>query len=415
MAAMSRAKQVCRLCSAPLRQRFVDLGATPLCENYLDRDQLEHPEISYPLVVFLCEQCLLVQLPEHVAPEQIFRHYAYFSSYSQSWVEHARRFVDTVAEQHQLGPDHFVVEIASNDGYLLQFVRARGIRCLGVDPAQNIAAAARERGVETLVAFFSPTIAEQIVTECGAADLIVANNVLAQVSELHPFVAAMHRLLAPRGLVCLEFPHVQQMVDGNQFDTIYHEHYSYFSLLTACRLLEQHGLVVTDVEALPSHGGSLRVFARHQAAAETPTPRVAQTLAAERAAGLHAVDGYARFAPGVLAAKHQLLRFLLDARERGERVAGYGAPGKGNTLLNVCGIRPDLLEFTVDRNPYKQGRYLPGSRIPVLAPEALAARRPDWILILPWNLEREIRQQLGSVNDWGARYVIPIPQLRISA
>jgi SAM-dependent methyltransferase len=398
----------CRFCGAPLRDTFVDLGPQPLCESFVAPEDVERMEPFYPLHVRICRECLLVQLPALVDREEIFREYAYFSAYSDSWVEHARRYTETMIERVGLDGGSFAVELASNDGYLLQHFVARGIPCLGIEPARNVAAAAEERGVPTLIEFFGREIAERLVAERGPADLIVANNVLAQVPDLNDFVAGITILLAPGGVATLEFPHVVRLVEGVQFDTIYHEHFSFFSLTTTARIAAAHGLAVADVEELPTHGGSLRVHLRH-AAASRPTVAVARLLERERVGGYADLSGYAGFEERVREAKRSLLTFLIEQRRAGRSVAGYGAPGKGNTLLNYCGIRTDLLDYTVDRNPYKHGRFTPGTRIPIYPPEHLAETRPDVILVLPWNLRDEIARQLEPTRAWGARLYVPIP------
>ena len=398
----------CRFCGAPLRDTFVDLGPQPLCESFVASEDAERMEPFYPLHVRICRECLLVQLPALVDREEIFREYAYFSAYSESWVEHARRYTEAMVASLGLDGGSFVVELASNDGYLLQHFVARGIPCLGIEPARNVAAAAEARGVATLTEFFGRELAERLVTERGPADLVVGNNVLAQVPDLNDFVAGIAILLAPGGTATIEFPHVVRLVEGVQFDTIYHEHFSYFSLTTTTRIAAAHGLEVTDVEELPTHGGSLRVHLRH-AAAVTPTPAVAALLEREQVGGYADLSGYAGFEEHVREAKRALLTFLIEQRRAGRSVAGYGAPGKGNTLLNYCGIRTDLLDYTVDRNPYKHGRFTPGTRIPIFPPDRLAETRPDVILILPWNLREEIARQLEYTREWGARLFVPIP------
>jgi SAM-dependent methyltransferase len=403
----------CRFCSAPLSRTFVDLGMSPLCESYVPPERLGAMEPFYPLHVRVCEQCLLVQLEELVAPEEIFSEYAYFSSYSDSWVAHARAYVETVIERFGLGRQSQVVELASNDGYLLQHLVERGIPALGVEPAQNVAEAARARGIETVVEFFGEDVASQLVADGREADLLIANNVFAHVPDLNDFTAGMRRLLAPAGVITLEFPHLARLIEENQFDTIYHEHFSYFSFLTAQRVLGAHDLEVFDVEELPTHGGSLRVYAQRQGADQPLSARVAELVKQERELGLDRLEGHGGFAPRVAETKWRLLEFLIDCRRDGRRVVGYGAPGKGNTLLNYCGIRGDLLEFTVDRNPYKQGQFLPGTRIPIHHLEALEQARPDFVLILPWNLTDEIVAQLSHVRDWGGRFVVPIPEVQV--
>ncbi|MGZ5360753.1 MAG: methyltransferase domain-containing protein [Solirubrobacterales bacterium] len=404
----------CRFCSAPLRHTFVDLGMSPLCESYVPPERLRAMEPFYPLHVRVCEQCLLVQLEEFVAPEEIFTEYAYFSSYSDSWVAHARDYVESVVERFALGPDSQVVELASNDGYLLQHLVELGIPALGVEPAANVAEAARERGIETVVEFFGRELASRLVARGRQADLLVANNVFAHVPDLNDFTGAMKQVLAPQGVITIEFPHLARLIEENQFDTIYHEHFSYFSFLTAQTVLKAHGLEVFDVEELPTHGGSQRVYAQRQEGAGHPvSARVAELTGRERDLCLDRLEGYSAFAPRVIETKWRLLEFLIKCRRDGKRVAGYGAPGKGNTLLNFCGIRTDLLEFTVDRNPYKQGQFLPGTRIPIRHPEALEQAQPDFILILPWNLTDEIVAQLSHVREWGGRFVVPIPEVRV--
>jgi SAM-dependent methyltransferase len=404
----------CRFCGAALTHTLVDLGMSPLCESFLAADQLDAMEPFYPLHVRVCSSCLLVQLPAYVAPEAIFREYAYFSAYSDSWVEHSRRYVEAISARLGLGPASQVVELASNDGYLLQHFVARGVPALGIEPAFNVAEAARARGVETTTEFFGLALADQLVADGRAADLVIGNNVLAQVPDINDFVAGIARLLRPTGVATLEFPHVVRLIEEAQFDTIYHEHFSYFSAGTIKRIAEAHELRFFDVEELPTHGGSLRVYlARRDGPARETSPALASLLAREAAGGYDRLDGYTGFATRVERVKRDLLSFLIQAREKGQRAAGYGAPGKGNTLLNYCGIRTDLLEFTVDRNPYKHGRFTPGTHIPIFAPEHLLAERPDVVLILPWNLRTEISAQLTDVTRWGGRLVVAIPGLEV--
>jgi hypothetical protein len=389
---------------------MVDLGMSPLCETYLTPDQLDAMEPFYPLRVQVCSECLLAQLPSYVPPEEIFVEYAYFSAYSDSWVEHAKRYADQMREQ--LGLDHssLVVELASNDGYLLQHFLPHGVPVLGIEPARNVAEAAEARGVPTLTEFFGAELARKLRDEGRQADLIAANNVLAQVPDLNDFVAGITILLAPKGVATIEFPHLMRLVEGNQLDTIYHEHFSYFSLLTTEKIAAAHDLVVFDVEELPTHGGSLRVHLRHaDDASRAVTDRVRELRAREESAGMLDMAYYTAFGRTAEDTKAALVEFLTDARRKGLTVAGYGAPGKGNTLLNFCGIRTDLIQYTVDRNPYKQGRFLPGTHIPIHAPEKLAETKPDVILILPWNLRTEIAAQLAYAREWGAKLVVPIP------
>ncbi len=404
---------ICRFCSSPLRDTFVDLGMSPLCESYLRREQLNLMEPFYPLHVRVCRKCFLVQLEAYVSGEDIFTEYAYFSSYSDSWVEHSRRYTDLAIERLGLNEQSLVVEIASNDGYLLQHFVKRGVPVLGIEPARNVAEAAEAIGVPTLVEFFGVALAQKLVAQRGRADLILGNNVLAQVPDVNDFVGGIPLLLAPHGTVTLEFPHLARLIEGNQFDTIYHEHYSYFSLYTTERIFAKHGLRVFDVEELSTHGGSLRVWGCHRDDPRAETPRLQKLRHQEIAEGVNQLQYYADFSQRVIRTKHQLLDFLIEARREGKSVAGYGAPGKGNTLLNYCGIRTDFLDYTVDRNPYKHGRFLPGTHIPIHSPERLAQTRPDFIIIMPWNLKEEITQQLQYTREWGARLVVAIPELEV--
>jgi 2-polyprenyl-3-methyl-5-hydroxy-6-metoxy-1,4-benzoquinol methylase len=406
-------QRACRLCGAELTHTFVDLGMSPLCESYLPAERLDDPETFYPLHVRLCGDCLLVQLPAYVAGEDIFSDYAYFSSYSDSWVAHAKRYADEMTTRLGLTAGSLVTEVASNDGYLLQHFHATGIPVLGVEPAANVAKAAQAKGVRTVVHFLGPETGEAIAAEYGRADLVAANNVFAHVPDIRGFAAGLRALVKDTGLVTLEFPHLLRLIERRQYDTIYHEHYSYLSLLTASRALATAGLRVVDVDELGTHGGSLRVHARPAQAAGDPTERVTSVLAAEEAAGLHTVAGHEGFAGAVLKIKSDLLGFLLAAKAEGKTVAGYGAPGKGNTLLNHCGIRSDLLAYTVDRSPHKQGMFLPGTHIPIYAPERIAETKPDYVLVLPWNLREEISGQLSYVRSWGGRLVFPIPALEV--
>ena len=404
---------VCRLCGAELTRTFVDLGMSPLCESYVPEERLDEAEAFYPLHVRLCDSCLLVQLPAYVSGEHIFSDYAYFSSYSDSWVAHAKRYADAMIDRLRLTPDSLVTEVASNDGYLLQHFQARGIPVLGVEPAANVADAARSRGIPTEVKFLGPETGHEIAQRHGQADLVAGNNVFAHVPDIKGFASGLRALVKDTGLVTLEFPHLLRLIERRQYDTIYHEHFSYLSLLTSSRALATAGLRVVDVDELDTHGGSLRVYARPEEDASEPTARVKAVLDEEESAGLHTVAGHEGFARDVLQIKSDLLGFLLTAAGDGRSVAGYGAPGKGNTLLNHCGIRSDLLPYTVDRSPVKQGKFLPGTHIPIYAPERLAETRPDYVLVLPWNLRDEISQQLNYVRSWGGRLVFPIPALEI--
>jgi hypothetical protein len=403
----------CRLCGAALTETFVDLGMSPLCESYLRADQLDARESFYPLHVRICGDCLLVQLPAYVAGEEIFSDYAYFSSYSDSWVAHAKRYVDVMATALALGPESLVTEVASNDGYLLQHFVAQGIPVLGVEPAANIAEVARAKGIRTEVHFLGAETGSALAARYGRADLVVGNNVYAHVPDLVDFTAGLAALVKPSGLVTLEFPHLQRLIERNQYDTIYHEHYQYLTLLTAQRALATADLIVVEVDELPTHGGSLRVHARPATAAGEPSATVKAVLEAEAAADLHSLEGHRGFQHAVFGVKRDLVGFLIAARAAGKRVVGYGAPGKGNTLLNHCGIRGDLLEYTVDRSPHKQGMFLPGTHIPIHHPDRIAEDRPDYVLVLPWNLRTEISQQLSYIRDWGGRLVFPIASLEV--
>jgi hypothetical protein len=393
---------------------FVDLGMSPLCESYVPADRTDEPEVFYPLHVRLCGKCLLVQLPAYVPGENIFSDYAYFSSYSDSWVAHAKRYAEEMTVRLGLTPDSLVTEVASNDGYLLQHFNAAGIPVLGIEPAANVAETARAKGIRTVVEFLGPDTGVSIAASYGRADLVTANNVFAHVPDIRGFAAGLRALIKDSGVVTLEFPHLLRLIERRQYDTIYHEHYSYLSLLTASRALETARLHVVDVNELGTHGGSLRVYARPAEAAGEPSERVKAVLDAEEAAGLHTVEGHAGFAGEVLRIKIDLVEFLAEAAREGKSVAGYGAPGKGNTLLNHCGIRSDLLPYTVDRSPVKQGKFLPGTHIPIYAPERLADTKPDYVLVLPWNLREEISEQLAYVRSWGGRLVFPIPALEVA-
>jgi hypothetical protein len=404
----------CRFCDAPLRHSFVDLGMSPLCESFLRADQLNAMEPFYPLHVWVCDQCFLVQLQQYVSREEIFTEYAYFSSYSDSWLAHARRYVEKMIEELRLNWASQVVEVASNDGYLLQYFLEHSVPVLGIEPAANVARAAEARGVPTRVEFFGRDSARALRDAGRAADLLIGNNVLAQVHDVNDFVAGMKILLAPRGVITMEFPHLMRLVEENQFDTIYHEHFSYFSLLSTTQIFAAHGLKVYDVDEVDTHGGSLRVYFCH---AEDPlrpvTPRVDALRAREAQAGVGNLAYYTDFAERVRETKRKLLDFLIGVKRAGKRVAGYGAPGKGNTLLNYCGIRTDLLDYTVDRNPYKHGKYLPGTHIPVHPPEQIRETRPDYVLVLPWNLKQEIIDQLAYIREWGGQFVVPIPEVQV--
>ena len=448
----------CRFCHASLHHIFVDLGVTPLCESYVSAERYNEAEPFYPLRAYVCDACFLVQIEALVSPAAIFTEYAYFSSYADTWVQHAQRYTEMAIDRFGLDSRSFVVEVGSNDGYLLQHFVARTIPVLGIDPAANVAAASRERNVPTLVKFFGEATARELVSgatfaprepprersrshlideefsvrpeeppslggvskgavaveEGRQADLIVANNVLAQVPDLHDFVTGIKLLLKPNGVATIEFPHLLRLMEQHQFDTVYHEHFSYFSLATAVRIFAHHGLRCFDVEVLPTHGGSLRLYLCHDGDATKATYRTVTDLeASERAAGLDRLESYARFGECVKETKRLILDFLIGAKRRGKSVAAYGAPGKGNTLLNYCGVRTDFIDYTVDRNPYKQGKYLPGTRIPIYHPDRIATTKPDYLFILPWNFKDEIMSQMAYIRDWGARFVVPIPTVTV--
>lgn len=405
--------QRCRLCGNRLNHTFVNLGMSPLCESFLAAEQLDAMEPFFPLHVLVCGNCFLVQLREYVSPDHIFTEYAYFSSYSTSWVAHAKAYCEMIKGRLGLRADSLVVELASNDGYLLQHFLPLGVPVLGVEPAANVAKVAVDKGIPTRVDFFGVALAEKLAAEGRKADLILGNNVLAQVPDLNDFVAGMRLLLKPEGVVTLEFPHLQRLIEGNQFDTIYHEHFSYFSLITIEKMASRHGLKLIDVEELTTHGGSIRVYLAHQASERQPTKAVGDMLARERDLGFLDIATYASFADQVRRTKRKLLAFLIKAKDDGKTICGYGAPGKGNTLLNYCGIGVDFLDFTVDRNPYKHGRFTPGMHVPIHDVGAIDAAKPDYLLILPWNLRQEIVGQMRHIADWGGKFVVPIPELEI--
>ena len=403
----------CRLCGAGVTRTFVDLGSTPLANAYLRPDQLDQPEPRYPLHTLVCDACLLVQLEALVTPDELFSDYAYFSSYSDSWVEHARRFAESARATLGLGPESLVVEVASNDGYLLQHFVAAGVPVLGIEPAENVAEVAVARGVRTESAFFGRATAEGLVERGLVADLVVANNVFAHVPDLDDFVAGFATVLKPTGVVSIEVPHLLRLIEEVQFDTIYHEHFSYFSLLTAERALARHGLAVFDVEQLPTHGGSLRIWSAPAGAGRAETERLAQVRRLESIAGLDRIETYAGFGARVERVREGVLAFLAEARATGRTVVAYGAAAKGNTLLNYCGITTADVEYVADRSREKQGRLLPGSHLPVEAPEHIFETRPDYVVILPWNLRKEISSQLGAIRDWGGQFVTFVPDVAV--
>ncbi len=404
----------CRFCAKPLTLSFADLGMSPPSNAYLKPEQIGRMEKFYPLHAWVCESCLLVQLEEFETPEQIFSDYAYFSSYSESWLAHAREYTAMMIRRFALGAKSRVVEIASNDGYLLQYFVASGVPVLGVEPAANVAKVAEEKGVPTLVRFFGTDTAKHMVAQGKQANVLLGNNVLAHVPDLNDFVAGMKILLAPEGVITMEFPHLLKLMQENQFDTIYHEHFSYFSFLTVREVFAKHGITLFDVEELPTHGGSLRIFGRHAGdTSRVVSPAVDGLLARERAAGLDNIDTYRAFEEQVKETKRRLLEFLIAAKRSGKTVVGYGAPAKGNTLLNYCGVRSDFIDYTVDLSPHKQGHFLPGVHIPIYEPDRIRATRPDYVLILPWNLKDEVMKQMADVRAWGGKFVVPIPQVRV--
>jgi len=408
------ATKPCRFCGTELQQIFVDLGMSPLCETYPSAEDLNRGEIYYPLHAYVCSRCFLVQLEEFESGENIFSDYPYFSSYSNSWLRHCENYCDKAMKRFGLNEKSFVVEVASNDGYLLQYFVKSKVPVLGIEPATNVAKVAIEKGIPTLVRFFGSRLARELAVKGHTADLVAGNNVLAQVPDLNDFVEGLRILLKLDGVLTLEFPHLLRLIESNEFDTIYHEHYSYFSMLTTVRILECHGLRVFDVEELASHGGSLRIYAcRAESHAYPIEPSVSRVIAEEEKAGLNSTEGYKHFPEQVRRVKLALMEFLITAGREGKSVAGYGAPGKSATLLHYCGIGKDLIEYTVDRSPHKQGRFLPGSHIPIYNPDRIAETKPDYVVILPWNLKGEIMQQLQFIRKWGGRFVVPIPEVTV--
>jgi C-methyltransferase C-terminal domain/Putative zinc binding domain/Methyltransferase domain len=408
------ARYRCRHCDAPLTHTFVDLGTSPLCQRHVTPAQFDRAEAIYPLHAYVCDTCWLVQLPAYVAADEIFDdQYAYFSSYSDSWLAHCKAYTQQMITRLKLNKDSKVCELASNDGYLLQYFVQAGIPVLGIEPTANTAAEAEKKGVKSLVKFFGKQTATQVAADWGKPNLLLGNNVLAHVPDINDFVGGMKIVLAPGGTVTIEFPHLLTLMRFNQFDTIYHEHYSYLSFAAVERIFAHHGMTLFDVDELPTHGGSLRIYAKH---ADDPRPieqRVVAIRQKEADFGIKNLETYAGFAEQVRETKRKLLEFLIQARRDGKRIVGYGAPGKGNTLLNYCGIRTDFLDYTVDRNPHKQGNYLPGSRIPIVSPDRIMADKPDYVLILPWNLRDEISKQMAGIRDWGGKFVVPIPSVSV--
>lgn len=404
----------CRFCGSIRSRSFVDLGMQPIANAYLKRAALQGMEPFYPLRVYICERCLLVQLKEFEPPERLFGDYAYFSSYSDTWLEHARAYADMAVRRFGLDGQSQVIEIGSNDGYLLQYFVAGGIRALGIEPAANVAAFAIDKGIPTLVRFFGEQAAHRLAAEGKKANLLIGNNVLAHVPNLNDFVRGMKSLLRSDGVITMEFPHLMRLMEGNQFDTIYHEHFSYFSLLAVERVFDAHGLALFDVEELPTHGGSLRIYARHTEDASKPVgERVPALRQREIAAGFASLETYLSFGERVHETKRKLLGFLIAAKDQQKSIVAYGAPAKGNTLLNYCGVRSDFIDFTVDRSPHKQGLFLPGTHIPICHPDKVKQTMPDYLLILPWNLKDEIMAQMGYIREWGGQFIVPIPDVRV--
>lgn len=404
----------CRFCQSPLEQSFVDLGMSPLCQDHRKPEELNRMEPFYPLHAYVCSNCFLVQLDEFVAPSEIFNDYAYFSSYSDSWLQHAKRYSDQIINRLEIGSDKLVAEIASNDGYMLQWFAERNIPVLGIEPAANVAEYAIKRGIRTETKFFGLNTARELASKYGTADLLIGNNVLAHVPNINDFVSGIKAFLAPNGVVTMEFPHLLRLVEGNQFDTIYHEHFSYLSFTTVQKIFKSHGLVLFDVEELTTHGGSIRIYGRHtEDTSKQITQRVEQLARQEEKIGMLTLEFYADFERKVKETKRRILEFLIEAKNDGKTIAGYGAPGKGNTLLNYCGIRTDFIDYTVDRNPHKQGNFLPGTLIPIYEPEMIKQTKPDYVFILPWNLKEEIMANMAFISEWGGKFVIPIPELTV--
>lgn len=407
-------KPACRFCGTELKEIFADLGMSPLSNSYIRPENLHTRESFYPLRTYVCRSCFLVQLEEFESPEEIFRDYSYFSSYSESWLRHARDFAQMAVTRFKLDAGKLVVEIASNDGYLLQYFREAGIPVLGIDPAANVAKVAEAKGIPTLLAFFGRHTAEELADIGKQADLLIGNNVLAHVPDLHDFVDGLQIILKPHGVITMEFPHLLRLIQENQFDTIYHEHFSYFSFTVVQKIFAAHNLTLFDAEELPTHGGSLRIYACHAEDKTNPaTSRVTELLAKEEIAGLQHLHTYQNFNEQVKESKLSILEFLIQAKRDGKTIAGYGAPAKGNTLLNYCGIRRSFLDYTVDKSPYKQGLYLPGTHIPILSPDKIRETRPDLVIILPWNLKEEIMEQLSYIRQWGGKFAVLIPKITV--
>jgi SAM-dependent methyltransferase len=411
---MSEKKNQCRFCDAPLARSVADLGMSPLANSYVKHDQLHAMEAFFPLHAYVCESCLLVQLEEFESAENIFSDYSYFSSYSESWLKHAKNYTESMTARFGIDKSWQVMEIASNDGYLLQYFKEQGVPVLGIEPAENVAKVAQEAGIESIVKFFGVKTANELVAENRKADLLLGNNVLAHVPDLNDFVAGEKIVLNKGGIITMEFPHLLRLIEENQFDTIYHEHFSYFSFLTVEKVFASHGLVLFDVEEIPTHGGSLRIYGRHDDDDSKPVEaRVEALKEKERKAGLADMDVYDNYAEKVKETKRKLLEFLISAKREGKSVVGYGAAAKGNTLLNYCGIRNDFLDYVVDLSPHKQDHYLPGTRVPIFAPDKIKETKPDYVLILPWNLSKEISSQMAYIKEWGGKFVVPIPEVHV--
>ena len=404
----------CRFCGSALHHTFVDLGMSPLCQTHITPEQLNEMEPFYPLHTYVCDNCFLVQLQEFVSPQDIFTEYAYFSSYVDALLKNASAYSDLMVERFGLGSQSKVVEIASNDGYLLQYFVKKGIPVLGVEPAVNVSQVAKDKGIPVVNKFFGVETATELAAD-GKADLLLGNNVLAHVPDINDFVGGMKIMLKPDGVITMEFPHLMRLMEENQFDTIYHEHFSYLSMAVD-RIFAFHGLTLFDVQEIPIHGGSLRIYARHtEDTSKLVGERVTELLAREKAAGFDKLETYAHFTEQVKETKRKLLEFLITAKQKGKTVAGYGAPGKGNTLLNYCGIRTDFLDYTVDRNPYKQNKFTPGTHIPIYSPEKIRETKPDYLLILPWNVKDEVMEQVSYIREWGGQFVVPIPEVKVYA
>lgn len=405
---------LCRLCGKTLTRPFLDLGVSPLANSYVHSDRLQQSESMYPLKTFVCDCCFLVQVEDYESPNHIFSDYAYFSSYSESWLAHCKSYVDTMIKRFGFDSQQQVIEIASNDGYLLQYFAEREVPVLGIEPAANVAAVAKEKGIPTVVDFFGTSLARKLSEQGKSADLLLGNNVLAHVPNLNDFVSGMKIILKPTGVITMEFPHLKQLIEHVQFDTIYHEHYSYFSFTTVCQLFKKHGLVVFDVEQMQTHGGSLRIYVQHEEYSEREvTSGVKTLLEEEQSFGMTDISMYQSFSEKAMRLKRDIVQLCLSIKNEGKTIVGYGAPAKGNTLLNYCGLDKDYFDFTVDRSPHKQGKYLPGSRIPINAPDKIKDARPDYLFVFPWNLADEIIQQTAYIREWGGKWIIPVPHAHI--